>query len=45
MSSVDPNAWADAAIRVFHSFGWIAPALLALWILAWAWGRRRGGKD
>lgn len=38
---VDPNAWADAAIKLFNGGGWVVPALLFVWIVAWAWSRKR----
>jgi len=39
-STVDPNAWADAALKLFRGGGWVVPALLALWIVASAWSKR-----
>ena len=30
---IDPNAWAEAAIRLFNGGGWVVPALAALWIV------------
>lgn len=41
---VDPGAWADAALRLFHGGGWVVPALLALWIVLRWWPGRKGEK-
>lgn len=43
--AIDPNAWADAALRLFHGGGWVVPALLALWIVVrwWPWRPTKKG--
>jgi len=38
---IDPNAWADAALKLFRGGGWVVPALLAFWIAANAWSKKR----
>ncbi len=43
MEGVDPNAWADAALRLFNGGGWVVPALLALYIIM-RWGPWRRDK-
>ena len=32
-AEVDPNAWVDAALRLFNGGGWVVPALLVVWIV------------
>lgn len=40
--NIDPNAWADAALKLFRGGGWVVPALLALWITMRWWPGRKG---
>ena len=42
MNPPDPNAWADAALKLLHGGGWIVVALAALWITLRWWPGKRG---
>lgn len=30
--AIDPNVWADAALKLFHGGGWVVPILIGWWI-------------
>ena len=44
-SGVDPNAWADAILKLFAGGGWVIPVLIALAIIANAWAKRGKAKS